>query len=325
MTATPIRKRSSAKRRYDGPTAEQKLCNELVEMIENGVNPWRKEWTAAASDCYQNLITGHHYRGANVLVLSAYMAARGYELPYFVGASQARPKGWFPKKGSKACYILRPQPVSYIKEDQDGNAVKDDQGKPVEVSYIKYKACAVFNVADLQAKDDKAQAALDAKILELAGNSTAPKPLADRNEAARTQLEKWVVDVKHYGDRAFYSPSADKITMPKETAFTSEGAYLSTLSHEMIHSTGHGRRLGRDLSGRFGSKSYAREELVAELGAFLVCNRLEIDSNTNNHAAYLKGWAQILGDDDGPRVLFKVLSDATKAAELIAPQATDEA
>ena len=119
-------------------------------------------------------------------------------------------------------------------EDQDGNAVKDDQGKPVEISYIKYKACAVFNVADLQAKDDKAQAALDAKILELAGNSADPKPLACRNEAARTQLNKWVVDVKHYGDRAFYSPSADKITMPKETAFTSEGAYLSTLSHEMI-------------------------------------------------------------------------------------------
>ena len=323
MTTTPTRKRSSVKARYDGPTAEQKLCNELVEMIESGVNPWRKEWVSSAADYHQNLITGHQYRGANVLVLCAYMAARGYELPYFVGASQARPKGWFPKKGSKACYILRPQPVSYIKEDSDGNTVKDDNGKPVEVSYVKYKACAVFNVGDLQAKDDKAKAALDAKILELAGNSTEPKPLADRNEAARTQLDKWIVDVKHYGDRAFYSPAADKITMPKEAAFNNEGAYLSTLSHEMIHSTGHGRRLGRDMSGRFGSKAYAREELVAELGAFLVCNRLEIDSNTNNHAAYLKGWAQILGDDDGPKVLFKVLSDATKAAELIAPQEID--
>ena len=138
MTTTPTRKRSSAKARYDGPTAEQKLCNELVEMIESGVNPWRKEWISSAADYHQNLITGHQYRGANVLVLCAYMAARGYELPYFVGASQARPKGWFPKKGSKACYILRPQPVSYIKEDSDGNTVKDDNGKPVEVNIIGY-------------------------------------------------------------------------------------------------------------------------------------------------------------------------------------------
>jgi antirestriction protein ArdC len=72
------------------------------------------------------------------------------------------------------------------------------------------------------------------------------------------------------------------------------------------------------------SDDYAREELVAELGAFLICNRLAIPSSTENHAAYLDSWAKVL--KEGPKVLFKVLSDATKAANMICgPEVIEEA
>lgn len=68
-------------------------------------------------------------------------------------------------------------------------------------------------------------------------------------------------------------------------------------------------------TGRMGSDSYAREELVAELGAFLLCRRLEVDSCSENHAAYMESWIRVLRET--PRVLLKVLSDARKAADLI--------
>ena len=80
------------------------------------------------------------------------------------------------------------------------------------------------------------------------------------------------------GDRAFYSPASDKITMPARDKFSSAAGLYATWAHEQAHSTGHSSRLARDFSGGFGSTTYAREELVAELAAFLICNRLQIPS-----------------------------------------------
>jgi antirestriction protein ArdC len=110
--------------------------------------------------------------------------------------------------------------------------------------------------------------------------------------------------------------------MPHRKSFVGDASYWATRAHEAVHSTGHKARLARDFGGVFGDEKYAREELVAELGAFLICNRLQIDSAADNHAAYLSHWAKVL--KEGPKVLFKVLSDATKAAALIAPEAREE-
>jgi antirestriction protein ArdC len=112
--------------------------------------------------------------------------------------------------------------------------------------------------------------------------------------------------------------------MPARQQFASAEGLYATWAHEQVHSTGHSSRLARDLSNSFGSTGYAREELVAELGAFLICNRLEISSSTENHAAYLGHWAGVL--KEGPKVLFKALSDATKAANAICgPEVTEDA
>ena len=136
-----------------------------------------------------------------------------------------------------------------------------------------------------------------------------------RLAAAEAVLGAWPVPTTWAGDRAFYSSSADQITMPARAQFeTAEGLY-ATWAHEQAHSTGHSSRLNRKLGTGKGTAEYAREELVAELAAFLICNRLEISSSTENHAAYLGSWAAVL--KEGPRVLFKALSDATKAANAI--------
>jgi antirestriction protein ArdC len=172
----------------------------------------------------------------------------------------------------------------------------------------------VFNVADLVGSTEEAQQALEARIAGALG-SVVIRPEPERLAAAEAVLGAWPVPTTWAGDRAFYNSGADRITMPCRAQFaTAEGLY-ATWAHEQAHSTGHSSRLNRKLGSGMDSPDYAREELVAELAAFLICNRLEISSSTENHAAYLGHWARAL--EEGPRVLFKALGDASKAAAAI--------
>jgi antirestriction protein ArdC len=177
---------------------------------------------------------------------------------------------------------------------------------------------AVFNVADLEGE---ALVGLIRKRRQAAGLSQRPEP--ERLAAAEAVLRRWPVPVGEGGDRACYLPLSDRIQLPDRSAFHSAAALYATWAHEAIHSTGHSSRLARDLSGGMGAggdggRAYAREELVAELGAVLLGDRLEIGSAMANHAAYLSHWVALLRES--PRVLLQVLSDARKAADLICPE-----
>jgi antirestriction protein ArdC len=219
--------------------------------------------------------------------------------------------------------VLRPQLNKRAQEDENGQPVKGPDGEPLTVAWVSYKPACVFNVADLVGGDEASQAALEAAIAAAQG-AVITRPEPERHQAAETVLSAWPVPVSWGGDRAFYSPAGDRIALPDRKAFRSAEGLYGTWSHEQVHSTGHKSRLSRDLSGSFGSDSYAREELVAELGAFLICNRLEIGCQVENHAAYLQSWLKVLGE--GHKILFKVLSDATKAANLVCgPEVTEEA
>jgi hypothetical protein len=309
--ATTTKARPKARKTYEGPTAEEKLVASLVELLEAGVNPWRKEWQAQASGQHRNLLTGHEYRGSNPALLEFQMAVRGSVLPLWLGAAQAKAKGWYPKKGSKGCYVVRPQLNSREQQDEQGKPITGPDGSPVIAAWVSFKPVCVFNAADLQGEglEEAIQEALGLVVI---------KPEAERIEQAEKVLGAWHVKTTFGGGKACYSPAVDRICMPERVSFTSAEAFYATWAHEQVHSTGHSLRLKRDLTGGFGSKPYAREELVAELGAFLITRRLEISSDAQNHAAYLANWAQVL--KEGPKVLYKVLSDATKAANLIAPE-----
>jgi antirestriction protein ArdC len=309
-TATKGTKRASKGRKvYEGPSAEEKLCAALVELLEKGVSPWRKEWaTVGNTGAHRNLITGAGYRGSNPAVLEMWLACRGYSLPLWVGLGQAKQQGWYPRKGSQGCYVLRPQLNKREQEDENGKPVVGPDGQPLISAWVSYKPACVFNVADLQGEG------LEEAIAAALG-SVVVKPEPERLASAEQVLSRWEVETLWGGDRACYSSVKDQIRMPERSQFESAEGLYATWAHEQAHSTGHSSRLSRKLGSGFGSPDYAREELVAELAAFLICNRLEISSNTENHAAYLANWAQVL--KEGPKVLFKVLSDATKAANAI--------
>ncbi len=107
-------------------------------------------------------------------------------------------------------------------------------------------------------------------------------------------LSAWPVPVNFGGDRAFYLPGIDRIQLPDRSSFQSAAAFYATWAHEQVHSTGHASRLKRDLGGAFDKPRYAREELVAELGAVLLGDRLENGNELQSHAAYLEHWIALL-------------------------------
>lgn len=222
-----------------------------------------------------------------------------------VWVGQAKARGWYPRKGSKGALILRPE--IHKREEID------ESGEKTEFVWTSYKAANVFSFADLDG--DGISTFINGALGDL-----TPRPEPVRLESAEAVLDTWEVRPQFGGSRAFYQPSSDTICLPTRAKFDSAAAFISTWSHECIHSTGHKLRLNRDLSGPMGTTSYAREELVAELGAFLLCRRLEVSSCPENHAAYLSHWVEMLREE--PRILLKVLSDARKAADLITERDT---
>ncbi|MBR6705244.1 MAG: hypothetical protein IKI84_01005 [Clostridia bacterium] len=120
------------------------------------------------------------------------------------------------------------------------------------------------------------------------------------------------------GDRAFYQPSTDRIVVPTMAQFTESAEYYSTCFHELTHSTGHMKRLARlDTTANFGSESYSKEELVAELGSAALVNHcgMETASSFHNSAAYVANWLTALKNDK--RLIVSAASKAQKAVDLI--------
>jgi antirestriction protein ArdC len=260
------------------------------------------------------------------------MHLRVSALPYWCGFSEAKALGIFPRKGSKAVHVLRPQ-VHQRGEGrlaQDALATSAGTGESEGVgqeaagagrSWVSYRPVAVFNAADLEGE---ALEGLLQRRRQAEGVLQRPEP--ERLASAEAVFSSWPVPVSHGGERACYLPGPDRIHLPDRAAFHSASALYATWAHEAIHSSGHSSRLARDLSGGMGEggdggKAYAREELVAELGAVLLGDRLEIGSAMANHAAYLGHWIELLRES--PRVLLQVLSDARRAADLICPEAPE--
>lgn len=298
------------------PSPEDRLVASLISLMEAGTTPWRRPWDEESGGHHVNLLSGRPYRGTNPALLSFGLHLRGSSLPYWCGFAEAKAKGLAPRRGSQAVHVLRPQ---LIQAQTAQTEAVDEQGNASGAGprRVLYRPVPVFNAVDLEGTN---LAELIQARRSAAARERRPEP--ERLQRAEAVLEAWPVPVLRGGDRACYVPDADRIHLPSRAAFHSAAAQAATWAHEAIHSTGHPSRLGRDLSGVIGAgeasgMAYAREELVAELGAVLLGDRLEIGSDTRNHAAYLSHWITLLRDS--PRLLLKLLSEARRAADLICP------
>ncbi|MGF7151477.1 antirestriction protein ArdC [Sphingomonas zeicaulis] len=178
-------------------------------------------------------------------------------------------------------------------------ATRED-GEARAVPFLK--RFTVFNVAQC-----------DGLRPELAAD---PAPLPEREivPVAEALIAASGADFRVGGDKAFYVPSADFVQVPPQPAFFEQINYYRTCLHELTHWTGHASRLARDFSGGFGSKLYAREELVAEMGSAFLCAALGIVP-TVRHTDYLACWLDLLREDN--RGNFRAASVANKAADLL--------
>ncbi|MBR9766662.1 MAG: antirestriction protein ArdC, partial [Rhodobacteraceae bacterium] len=120
------------------------------------------------------------------------------------------------------------------------------------------------------------------------------------------------IDLRIGGNRAFYVPSQDYVQVPPPQAYFEPINWHRTALHEMGHATGHSSRLSRDLSGGFGTKKYAFEELIAEISSAFCCASLGIIP-TVRHADYVGSWLEVMRENS--RAIVRAASQASKAAD----------
>lgn len=285
----------------------QTITDSIVAAIENGVaKDWQMPWHQGAAIARPtNIETGRRYSGINIVALWAASQNLGFSSGTWGTFRQWRNAGATVRKGAKASYVVFSKSITVDDGEETDTEVSDDQN----VSRPRFiaKATPVFNAAQIDGWSEP--------VPEI-------KSPAEIDERAEAIVAATNARIEHGGDRACYIPANDLIRMPQRTAFTgtetspSTESYYSTLFHELTHWTAAAHRCDRDLSGRFGSNSYAVEELIAELGAAFLCAEIGISSAPRaDHAAYIGSWLRCLKSDN--RAIFKAAAQASKAAAFV--------
>ena len=285
-------------------TSYQEITDKIVGLLESGVVPWHKPWSVPGGEP-QNLISRRPYRGINPFLLNL----APYASPYWLTFRQARTLGGTVRRGEKS------SPIWFWKF-WTPRAKKDPDRQPGEISSRDLKAIPVlrryrvFNVEQCDGLGDH--------VPELPGDQRTEW---QRIEAAETLVAEMPQKprIEHGRRGAFYRPAVDLVGMPDRDRFEGAEAYYSTLFHELVHATGHESRLGRKgatAASRFGSPTYSREELVAEMGAAFLSGRAGIEHATiEASAGYLAHWIDKLEGE--PQLAVQAAGAAQKAADFI--------
>ena len=269
------------------------VTDKIIELLEAGAIPWRKPWTEAGIP--RNLISKRPYRGVNLLLLNSL----GFEQNQFLTWKQLKTIGGSVKKGQKSILVV----FNKVIESQ---AEKGGETKIAKKSFLRYYK--VFNVAQCT---DIPNAFL------VPGEKREHEPLYECERIIEAMIDCPII--RHEDHEAYYVPAMDYINMPKLSSFDSSQDYYGTLFHELIHSTGHEKRIGRKevfQNPHFGTEMYSLEELVAEMGSCYLKSQTGIPiADLDNSAAYIKGWLEIFKGDK--RFIVTAASRAQQAVEYI--------
>ena len=272
------------------------ITNKIIECLNKGVIPWQKEWSSIP---YSNYCTGKKYQGINQLLLTAQCIVnkKNYISPFWLTWKQVKKLKGSIRKDEKASIIVF-YDFKIIEED----IINDKNEKEViekKISYLKY-----YNVFNFEQTEG---------IKEIVINKNEYKK--DCEELISNMIEKPEI---RYGLNPAYNPVWDYIIIPNINNFISSNSYYSSLFHELVHWTGHKRRLDRfnEQSLKFGSEVYSKEELIAELGSSFLCHLTGIEKEIiENQASYIKGWLEAL--DNNKRLIIYASSNAQKGVDYI--------
>lgn len=268
----------------------QLVTDRIISLLEQGTVPWQQPWTSAGMP--MNLLSKRPYRGINLWLL----LSLNYERNLFLTWDQVKKHGGSVKQGEHGHIVIYWKPSK--KDDEDEN-----QKNPALLRYYK-----VFNIT--QCRD------LPASLLPVISENEL-EPLAECERVVSQMPERPAIHMK--GQQAFYDIEKDSITMPKQKSFKTMEGYYGTLFHELVHSTGHEKRLNRASiteMAEFGSELYSIEELIAELGsAYLSGYCGIIEKQIKSSAAYIEGWLGKLKNDK--KFIVKASGMAQKAVDYI--------
>lgn len=268
----------------------QLVTDQLIAKLESGTKDWKKSWATVAGGLPLR-VTGQHYKGINLLILM--LAGRAAQT--WMTYRQAVELGGQVRGGETGTKVVFFKTL--VVED------RDDPEKEKEVPMLR--TFTVFNVEQIDG--------LPERFYPKPGEAQHAEP---RLEDADAYIKATGARIDHGGDRAYYQPGTDSIRLPEFDQFETAVAYYGTAMHELVHWTGADHRLERNLKTPFGTKDYAREELVAEIGAAFVCAGMNIESEVrDDHAAYLAAWLKILKEDK--KAIFKAAAAAQKAVDFL--------
>ena len=270
----------------------QTITDRIIAQLENGVISWRKPWRGNPAI---NFVTRKPYQGINRLLLPD-----GGEWLTF---KQAHDAGGSIKRGEKSSMVVFYKPLTI--KDKDGNETDDEKTIP----FLRYSN--VFHISQTEG--------IETKLPPIIQDDSI-KPIENAEHILSDYIHKSGVtlNIKPGSDRAYYTPSNDSITLPAIGQFDKSEEYYSTYFHEAVHSTGHEKRLNRKVGvSAFGSQTYSKEELIAEIGSAMLLNEtgLEIAETFENNAAYIASWLKKLHDDK--KLIVMAAGQAQKAADYI--------
>ena len=268
----------------------REITDQIITAIEAGVGDAELPWHRNLNGLPFNAGSGRSYQGINVLVLWVSAERYGFSSNAWATYRQWQEAGCQVQKGEASTRIV------FFKE------LKVDDGEET-FSIPIARSFRVFNADQVDGYQE-------------------PPVAVTSHESTDRFIQATGAEIRRGGDHAFYTRLFDYIQMPARELFTGTStasateSYYATLLHELIHWTSHPSRLSRELSGRFGERAYAMEELIAELGASFLCAELGVTPQLRpDHAAYIADWLSVLRGDK--RAIFTAASQASRAVEFL--------
>lgn len=277
----------------------ESVAEQLIEQLRAGTAPWQRPWKPGESHSLlpMNPITGKRYQGINAI----HLMGQGRADPRWMTYKQAAAHEAQVRKGEKGT------PIQYwkfsedqVRRDEQGRPLLDPEGQPIKES-VRLERPRVFMATVFNAEQIEGLPALQPQTM----------PLWEGIDRAERILQASGARITHVpGNRAFYRPATDSITLPERGQFETADRYYATALHELGHWTGHEQRLHRDLAHPYGSEGYAREELRAEIASMILGAELGLGHDPGQHAAYVGSWIKVLQQD--PLEIFRAAAEAEK-------------
>jgi len=304
---------------YDKLTPQRKeLVDEVIKNLESEGGLWQQGWKMTGIP--ESGATGKKYRGINNFFLTLVSTSRNYSDNRWVTFKQMEDRGW------------------HFKKDEEGNSLGKGAGVTIEFYELRDKLTKKPFTKDtfigMTAEEQeeywkenvvpirKYHRVFNGDVIEgIPQKETHELDESARNERAENILTAWNESespIIYGGSQAYYRPSTDEIHLPKREDFYSLQEFYSTALHEIGHSTGHEKRLKRDLSGKFGTPEYAEEELRAEIASMFIEQDLGVsvsEKHIENNSAYIKAWKETITEN--PNVLFTAIADANTISKFV--------